>query len=222
MNIPESWRDVLRNETTQAYFAQLSEFVARERNEFNVFPSEDNVFAALQLTAPHDIRVVIVGQDPYHGAGQAHGLSFSVQHGTRIPPSLRNIHTELHTDLDVPLPTHGNHEAWAKQGVLLLNTSLTVREGEAGSHSKHGWETFTDAIISYLGSQQQHTVFVLWGAYAGKKASLIHQQHTVITSVHPSPLSAHRGFFGSRPFSHANRALYDHNQPEINWQLDSK
>ena len=220
MIIPESWREVLRNETTQAYFAPLGEFVSRERHEFNVFPSDDNVFAALQLTAPHDVRVVIVGQDPYHGAGQAHGLSFSVQHGTRIPPSLRNIYAELHTDLDVPLPTHGNLEAWAKQGVLLLNTSLTVREGEAGSHSKHGWETFTDAIISYLGSQQQHTVFVLWGAHAGKKASLIHQQHTVITSVHPSPLSAHRGFFGSRPFSQANRSLAEHAQPEINWSID--
>jgi len=219
MNIPESWRDVLRNETTQAYFAQLSEFVARERNEFNVFPSEDNVFATLQLTAPHDVRVVIVGQDPYHGAGQAHGLSFSVQHGARIPPSLRNIYAELHTDLAVPVPENGNLEAWAKQGVLLLNTSLTVREGEAGSHSGHGWETFTDAIISYLGSQQQHTVFVLWGAHASKKSSLIHQHHTVITSVHPSPLSAHRGFFGSRPFSQVNRALSDHHQLAINWAI---
>ena len=219
MNIPEPWRDVLRNETTQSYFEQLGEFVSRERNEFNVFPSEDNVFSALQLTAPHDVRVVIVGQDPYHGAGQAHGLSFSVQYGTRIPPSLRNIYAELHTDLEVPLPTHGNLEAWAKQGVLLLNTSLTVREGEAGSHSGRGWETFTDAIISYLGSQEQHTVFVLWGAHAGKKTSLIHQHHTVITSVHPSPLSAHRGFFGSRPFSQVNRALSDHNQSEINWAI---
>ena len=219
MNIPESWRDVLRNETTQSYFEQLGEFVSRERNEFNVFPSEDNVFAALQLTAPRDVRVVIVGQDPYHGAGQAHGLSFSVQYGTRIPPSLRNIYAELHTDLEVPLPTHGNLEAWAKQGVLLLNTSLTVREGEAGSHAGHGWETFTDAIISYLGSQEQHTVFVLWGAHAGKKTSLIHQHHTVITSVHPSPLSAHRGFFGSRPFSQVNRALSDHHQLAINWAI---
>jgi uracil-DNA glycosylase len=219
MNIPESWRDVVRNETTQPYFTQLSEFVARERNDFNVFPSEGNVFAALQLTAPHDVRVVIVGQDPYHGAGQAHGLSFSVQYGTRIPPSLRNIYAELHTDLAVPVPENGNLEAWAKQGVLLLNTSLTVREGEAGSHSGHGWETFTDAIISYLGSQQQHTVFVLWGAHAGKKNPLIHQHHTVITSVHPSPLSAHRGFFGSRPFSQINRALSDHNQSEINWAI---
>ena len=219
MNIPESWRDVLRNETTQSYFEQLGEFVSRERNEFNVFPSEDNVFAALQLTAPHDVRVVIVGQDPYHGAGQAHGLSFSVQYGTRIPPSLRNIYAELHTDLEVPLPTHGNLEALAKQGVLLLNTSLTVREGEAGSHAGHGWETFTDAIISYLGSQQQHTVFVLWGTHASKKNSLIHQHHTVITSVHPSPLSAHRGFIGSRPFSQVNAALLHHGQNEINWAI---
>lgn len=219
MNVPEAWREVLRNEITQPYFVQLDEFVLRERKEFKVFPSEANVFAALQLTAPHDVRVVIVGQDPYHGAGQAHGLSFSVQHGTRIPPSLRNIHAELHTDLDIQTPAHGNLEAWAKQGVLLLNSTLTVREGEAGSHAGHGWETFTDAIISYLGSRQEHIVFVLWGAHAGKKTSLIEQQHTVNTSVHPSPLSAHRGFFGSRPFSQANRALSDHNQPEINWTI---
>jgi len=154
MNVPESWREVLRNETTQPYFTKLTEFVERERGSFNVFPSEDNVFTALQFTAPHNVRVVIVGQDPYHGAGQAHGLSFSVQHGTRIPPSLRNIYTEMHTDLDFPLPTNGNLESWAMQGVLLLNSTLTVREGEAGSHSGHGWETFTDAIISYLGSRQ--------------------------------------------------------------------
>jgi len=165
--------------------------------------------------------VVVVGQDPYHGVGQAHGLSFSVQHGTRIPPSLRNVYAELQNDLDIPLPSHGNLEAWAKQGVLLLNSTLTVREGEAGSHSGHGWETFTDAIISHLGSRQQHIVFVLWGAHAGKKTALIGQHHTVITSVHPSPLSAHRGFFGSRPFSRVNHALLDHNQPEINWRINS-
>ena len=219
MNVPESWREVLRNETSQPYFADLSEFVLRERKAFTVFPSEREVFTALQLTSPHEVRVVIVGQDPYHGAGQAHGLSFSVQHGTPIPPSLRNIYSELHSDLDVPLPSHGNLEAWARQGVLMLNSTLTVREGEAGSHSGHGWEIFTDAIISYLGSRQQHIVFVLWGAHAGKKSSLIGNQHSVITSVHPSPLSAHRGFFGSRPFSQANGALRDHNQPEINWAI---
>ena len=219
MNVPESWREVLRNETSQPYFADLSEFVLRERKASTVFPSEHEVFTALQLTSPDNVRVVIVGQDPYHGAGQAHGLSFSVQHGTRIPPSLRNVYAELHSDLDIPLPSHGNLEAWARQGVLLLNSSLTVREGEAGSHSGRGWETFTDAIISYLGSRQQHIVFVLWGAHAGKKVSLIGQQHTVVTSVHPSPLSAHRGFFGSRPFSLVNRALTDHNQPEINWAI---
>ena len=219
MNVPETWRDVLRNEISQPYFADLSEFVLRERKAFTVFPSEREVFTALQLTSPHEVRVVIVGQDPYHGAGQAHGLSFSVQHGTPIPPSLRNIYSELHSDLDIPLPSHGNLEAWAKQGVLLLNSTLTVREGEAGSHTGYGWETFTDAIISYLGSRQQHIVFMLWGAHAGKKTSLIGQHHTVITSVHPSPLSAHRGFFGSRPFSQANRALSNRNQPEINWMI---
>ena len=219
MNVPETWRDVLRNEISQPYFADLSEFVLRERKAYTVFPSEREVFTALQLTSPHEVRVVIVGQDPYHGAGQAHGLSFSVQHGTPIPPSLRNIYSELHSDLDIPLPSHGNLEAWAKQGVLLVNSTLTVREGEAGSHTGYGWETFTDAIISYLGSRQQHIVFVLWGAHAGKKTSLIGQHHTVITSVHPSPLSAHRGFFGSRPFSQANRALSNRNQPEINWMI---
>ena len=219
MNVPESWREVLRNETSQPYFADLSEFVLRERKASTVFPSEHEVFTALQLTSPDNVRAVIVGQDPYHGAGQAHGLSFSVQHGTRIPPSLRNVYAELHSDLDLPIPSHGNLEAWAKQGVLLLNSTLTVREGEAGSHSGRGWETFTDAIISYLGSRQQHIVFVLWGAHAGKKVSLIGQQHTVVTSVHPSPLSAHRGFFSSRPFSLVNRALTDHNQPEINWAI---
>jgi uracil-DNA glycosylase len=219
MNVPESWREVLRNETSQPHFVELSDFVLRERTTSTVFPSEREVFTALQLTSPHDVRVVIVGQDPYHGAGQAHGLSFSVQHGTRIPPSLRNIYAELHSDFDSPPPQHGNLEAWAKQGVLLLNSTLTVREGEAGSHAGHGWETFTDAIISYLGSSQRHIVFVLWGAHAGKKTSLIDQHHTVITSVHPSPLSAHRGFFGSRPFSRANRALSDHNQPEIIWAI---
>ncbi len=219
MNVPETWREVLRNETSQTYFADLSEFVLRERKASTVFPSEHEVFTALQLTSPDNVRVVIVGQDLYHGAGQAHGLSFSVQHGTRIPPSLRNIYAELHSDLDIPLPQHGNLEAWAKQGVLLLNSTLTVREGEAGSHAGHGWETLTDAIISYLGSRQEHIVFVLWGAHAGRKTSLINQHHTVITSVHPSPLSAHRGFFGSRPFSQINRALADHNQPEINWVI---
>lgn len=221
MIIPESWRQVLRNETSQPYFSKLAEFVAHERATHHVFPSEDNVFAALQLTSPQDVRVVIVGQDPYHGAGQAHGLSFSVQHETRIPPSLRNIYVELWSDLDIPPPSQGNLEAWAKQGVLLLNSTLTVREGEAGSHAGHGWETFTDAIISYLGSQDQHIVFVLWGAHAGKKVSLIGQHHTVITSVHPSPLSAHRGFFGSRPFTRINQSLTDHHQSAINWQIIS-
>ena len=219
MNLPESWREVLRNEISQPYFANLNEIVLQERRAFTVFPPEDEVFTALQLTSPGDVRVVIVGQDPYHGAGQAHGLSFSVRHGTPIPPSLRNIYAELHSDLDVPPPPHGNLESWAQQGVLLLNSTLTVREGEAGSHSAHGWGTFTDAIISYLGSRQQHIVFVLWGTHAGKKTSLIGQHHTVITSVHPSPLSAHRGFFGSRPFSRINRSLSDHHQSEINWAI---
>lgn len=219
MNIPESWRAILRDEISQPYFLQLAEFLEYERQQFTIYPSTDDVFNALQLTAPHQVQVVIVGQDPYHGQGQAHGLSFSVQRGTRIPPSLRNMYTELHDDLGIPIPIHGNLEAWAKQGVLLLNSTLTVREGQAGSHAGQGWETFTDAIISHLGSQQQHIVFVLWGAHAGKKISLIQQHHSIITSAHPSPLSAHRGFLGSRPFSQVNRALDDHHQPQINWEV---
>jgi len=221
-SVKSTWDEILQQEFSAPYFLSMSELLHDERKKFHVFPPEEKIFAALDASPFDHTKVVILGQDPYHGAGQAHGLSFSVQHGTRIPPSLRNIYTELHTDLDIPIPTHGNLEAWAKHGVLLLNTSLTVREGEAGSHAGRGWETFTDAIISYLGSQEQHTVFVLWGAHAGKKASLIHQHHTVITSVHPSPLSAHRGFFGSRPFSQVNRALLDHNQSEINWRLESE
>ena len=218
--LEESWQRHLSAEFDKPYMQSLKAFLLSEKRKGKViFPKGNQYFSALNATAFDAVKVVILGQDPYHGAGQAHGLSFSVQHGTRIPPSLRNIYAELYTDLDIPTPTHGNLEAWAKQGVLLLNTSLTVREGEAGSHAGRGWETLTDAIISYLGSQEQHTVFVLWGAHAGKKTSLIRQHHTVITSVHPSPLSANRGFFGSRPFSQVNRALSDHQQIAINWAI---
>jgi uracil-DNA glycosylase len=179
------------------------------------------VFTALELTAPENVKVVIVGQDPYHGVNQAHGLSFSVQRGVALPPSLRNIFVELHTDTNTAIPEHGCLEAWATQGVLLLNTTLTVREGQAGSHAGHGWEQFTDAIIHYLGSRDMHTVFVLWGAHAQRKLPLINGRHTVITSAHPSPLSAYRGFIGSRPFSQINSALSAHGQPTIDWRLDS-
>jgi uracil-DNA glycosylase len=221
MKIPLSWCDVVGHERDLPYFASLTEFLQHERQHFNIFPAHDEVFTALELTAPENVKVVIVGQDPYHGVNQAHGLSFSVQRGVAIPPSLRNIFVELHTDTNTAIPEHGCLEAWATQGVLLLNTTLTVREGQAGSHAGHGWEQFTDAIIHYMGSRDMHTVFVLWGAYAQRKLPLINGRHTVITSAHPSPLSAYRGFIGSRPFSQINSALSAHGQPTIDWRLDS-
>ena len=219
MNIPHSWRSVLRDEIAQPYFVDLFIWLQNERTQFSIFPPEELVFSALSLTPPEQVRVVILGQDPYHGSGQAHGLSFSVQRGVRVPPSLRNIYAELQSDLGVEAPLHGNLESWAHQGVLLLNTTLTVREGDAGSHAGHGWEKFTDAIISFLGSQQSHVVFVLWGSHAQKKSGLIQPQHTILTSAHPSPLSAHRGFLGSRPFSQINQALTAHGQQAIDWRI---
>ena len=221
MKIPQTWHDVVSHELDQPYFVSLAEFLQHERQHFTIFPSEKQIFRALELTAPDNVKVVIVGQDPYHGVNQAHGLSFSVQRGVAIPPSLRNIFVELHTDTNTKIPEHGCLEAWATQGVLLLNSSLSVREGQAGSHAGHGWEQFTDAIIHYLGSRDMHTVFVLWGAHAQRKLSLINDPHTVITSAHPSPLSAYRGFIGSRPFSQINSALSAHGQPTIDWRLDS-
>jgi uracil-DNA glycosylase len=221
MKIPQTWHDVVSHELDQPYFVSLTEFLQHERQHFTIFPSEKQIFRALELTAPDNVKVVIVGQDPYHGVNQAHGLSFSVQRGVAIPPSLRNIFVELHTDTNTEISEHGCLEAWATQGVLLLNTSLSVREGQAGSHAGHGWEQFTDAIIHYLGSRDMHTVFVLWGAHAQRKLSLINDRHTVITSAHPSPLSAYRGFLGSRPFSQINSALSAHGQPTIDWRLDS-
>ncbi len=219
MNIPHSWRSVLRDEIAQPYFVDLFIWLQNERTQFSIFPPEELVFSALSLTPPEQVRVVILGQDPYHGSGQAHGLSFSVQRGVRVPPSLRNIYAELQSDLGIEAPLHGNLESWAHQGVLLLNTTLTVREGNAGSHAGHGWEKFTDAIISFLGSQQSHVVFVLWGSHAQKKSGLIQPQHTILTSAHPSPLSAHRGFLGSRPFSQINQALTAHSQQAIDWRI---
>ena len=219
MNIPHSWRSVLRDEIAQPYFVDLFIWLQNERTQFSIFPPEELVFSALSLTPPEQVRVVILGQDPYHGSGQAHGLSFSVQRGVRVPPSLRNIYAELQSDLGIEAPLHGNLESWAHQGVLLLNTTLTVREGNAGSHAGHGWEKFTDAIISVLGSQQSHVVFVLWGSHAQKKSDLIQPQHTILTSAHPSPLSAHRGFLGSRPFSQINQALTAHSQQAIDWRI---
>ena len=212
------WNPVLRAEFDQPYWADLQAFVAAERAQAPVYPPHDEVFAALHLTPYASTRVLILGQDPYHGSGQAHGLCFSVRRGVAVPPSLRNIYQELDTDLGIAHPGHGNLEAWARQGVLLLNATLTVRAGQAASHQGKGWETFTDQVIRAVSAKREHVVFLLWGGYARRKKSLIDtSRHTVIESPHPSPLSAHNGFFGSRPFSRANEALSAHGQPEIDW-----
>jgi uracil-DNA glycosylase len=219
-DMPDRWHPRLADEIAQPYWLQLQHFVHSEREQHTVFPPADKVFAALQLTPFNDVRVVILGQDPYHGEGQAHGLAFSVQDGVAIPPSLRNIYKELHLDLGIEPSSHGNLQNWALQGVLLLNTTLTVRSGMAASHHGRGWETFTDAIIRLLDSRDEPIVFVLWGAHAQEKQSLIRSpQHTVITSSHPSPLSAHRGFLGSRPFTAMNKALLAHRSTAIDWRL---
>ena len=211
--------EALRDEMDKPYFAELTNFVNEERSRFTVFPPEPEVYAALKLTPRENVRVVILGQDPYHGPRQAHGLCFSVQRGVTVPPSLRNIFQELRDDLGITPPQHGNLEHWAKQGVLLLNATLTVRAGEAGSHQKRGWETFTDRIIELLGAEARPLVFVLWGAYARSKKRLIDTRHTVIESAHPSPLSAHNGFFGSKPFSRINEALTSFGTESIDWSL---
>jgi uracil-DNA glycosylase len=214
------WNPLLRTEFAKPYWPALQEFVRSERLRATVYPPHDEVFAALHLTPHAATRVMILGQDPYHGAGQAHGLCFSVRRGVKVPPSLANIHRELADDLGLRVPDHGNLEAWADQGVLLLNATLTVRAGQAGSHQGKGWETFTDEVIRTVSRRREHVVFILWGASARKKGTLIdRQRHTIIESAHPSPLSAHNGFFGSRPFSRANEALVAHGQPPVDWSL---
>ena len=214
------WNPVLRSELTKPYWQQLTGFVADERRRGSVFPPEAEVFNALHLTPFAATRVVILGQDPYHGAKQAHGLCFSVRPGVAIPPSLANIYTELKADLGIATPNHGNLEAWARQGVLLLNTTLTVRAGQANSHQGKGWEIFTDEVLRAVAAKPHRVVFLLWGAAARKKKSLVDlPRHTVIESAHPSPLSAHNGFFGSRPFSRTNAALVEAGLEPIDWQL---
>lgn len=214
------WNPVLRGEFDKPYWDPLMSFVAAERAAHEVYPPHDEVFAALHLTPLAEVKVLILGQDPYHGPGQAHGLCFSVRPRVPIPPSLRNIHKELHDDLGVTIPRHGNLEAWARAGVLLLNTTLTVRAHQAASHQGHGWETFTDEVIRVVAAKQDRVVFVLWGAAARRKRSFIDSsRHAVIESPHPSPLSAHRGFFGSRPFSRANAALAEAGRTPVDWSI---
>lgn len=212
----ESLAEVMSTDTAR----ELATFVAREREQFNVYPPQEHVFAALSYFSPTDVAVVILGQDPYHEHGQAHGLSFSVQPGVAIPPSLRNIFIERQNDIGLKPPTHGTLTPWAQQGVLLLNTLLTVREGSAGSHAKKGWEEITDHIIRTVNDNAERCVFLLWGAHAQAKKKLITQGHHVILEApHPSPLSAYRGFFGSAPFSRTNQLLLEAGRAPIDWSL---
>lgn len=218
--IPQSWQGVLADEVKQPYFQALEQFVAEERKTHTVFPPEGEVFTALRLTPYPDVKVFILGQDPYHDDSQAHGLAFSVRPGVTPPPSLKNIFKELETDLGCRVPNNGYLAAWAAQGVLLLNAVLTVRAHTPNSHKGHGWEIFTDAVLRAVGQRPDPVVFVLWGAYARKKAGLIDTNRHVITeSAHPSPLSARLGFFGSRPFSKINAALRQAKKGEVEWQL---
>lgn len=217
-----SWKERLADEVQQPYFLELAEFLKRERVAHTVFPPKDQVYTAFKATPFDKVRAVILGQDPYHNAGQAHGLSFSVLAGVRPPPSLQNIFKELASDVGFRKPRDGNLMPWAEQGVFLLNATLTVRAHEPGSHQGKGWETFTDRVIELL-SRRYVTglpvVFVLWGKYARSKRHLISDANVVLESAHPSPMSASAGFFGSRPFSQVNAALRTYGQPEIDWQL---
>lgn len=218
VQIEESWKQILSAEFEKDYFRQLTDFVRNEYRSTTVYPPGKLIFNAFNLCPFEQVKVVIIGQDPYHGPGQAHGLCFSVNDNVPFPPSLRNIFKEIQDDLGKPIPESGNLTRWAKQGVLLLNATLTVQAHQAGSHQRRGWEEFTDAAIRALAEQREHLVFILWGAYAQKKGAFIDRsRHLVLTSVHPSPLSAHNGFFGNRHFSRANEYLQQHGQTPIEW-----
>lgn len=221
--IPSDWRRHLADQFEQPYFSALSEFLEEERAKHTIYPPEDQVFAALEHTPYTKANVLILGQDPYHGPNQAHGLAFSVRPGVKPPPSLVNIFKELKNDLDCPIPNNGSLVSWADQGVLLLNAVLTVRAGEPNSHKNKGWEKFTDTVISRLSGKESEVVFVLWGNYAQKKLALIDaERHTIVQAAHPSPLSARHGFFGSRPFSKINEALQRAGKPEIDWKIPDR
>ena len=218
--IPQGWHSVLGDEPSKPYYQKLEAFVAAERAKYTVFPPEAEVFSALQITPFDGVNVLLLGQDPYHDDNQAHGLCFSVRPGVPQPPSLQNIFRELRDDLGCRIPNNGFLFPWAQQGILMLNAVLTVRAHQANSHKGKGWETFTDTVIQALGKNDSPVVFLLWGAYAQKKIALIDtHKHVIITAPHPSPLSAHKGFFGSRCFSRTNEALLKLGKPEIDWQI---
>lgn len=212
------WADVLESELQKPYYLELRQFLAQEYRTATIYPDMYDIFNALHYTSLESTRVVILGQDPYHGPGQAHGLSFSVKPGVSIPPSLHNIYQELHDDLGCAIPKHGSLIHWAEQGVLLLNAVLTVRRGQAASHQNQGWETFTDRIIQAVNERETPAVFILWGSHAQRKGAAIDRnRHHVITSPHPSPFSAHKGFMGSKPFSNTNQFLQSQGMEPIDW-----
>lgn len=224
LKLEESWKAALREEFAQPYMRELGDFLRREKAAGKViYPPGPLIFNALDSTPLARVRVVILGQDPYHGPGQAHGLCFSVQPGVVPPPSLQNIYKELKRDLNLDIPRHGYLQHWADQGVLMLNTSLTVEQGQAGSHAKMGWHRLTDRIIEIVSAQRENVVFILWGAHAQSKAKLIDPtRHLLLKSVHPSPLSAHRGFIGNGHFSRANQFLRQHGLQPIDWRLPTE
>lgn len=218
VQIEESWKALLKPEFEKDYFVRLTEFVRTEYRNVMIYPPGKFIFNAFNLCPFKKTKVVIIGQDPYHGPGQAHGLCFSVNDGIPFPPSLQNIFKELQSDLGIPIPSSGNLTRWAEQGVLLLNATLTVRAHQAGSHQRKGWEEFTDAAIRCLAEQREHLVFILWGAYAQKKGAFIDRnKHLVLASAHPSPLSAYHGFFGNKHFSRTNTYLIEHGKSPILW-----
>jgi len=218
VTLTNDWKEILTTEFQKDYFKGLKTFVEQERKNHTIFPPKEKVFSAFDHCPLGNLRLVIIGQDPYHGKHQANGLSFSVSDDIKLPPSLRNIYKEYYTDLGIEPPFSGNLEPWAKQGVLLLNATLTVREKTPGSHQKKGWEQFTDAIIQSISDNKENIIFILWGAYAQKKGQIIDgNKHFIIKSPHPSPFSAHRGFFGSKPFSRVNNFLKELNLEPIHW-----
>jgi uracil-DNA glycosylase len=220
MVLPASWQPVVGEELEKPYFKKLEAFLAEERRTYTIYPKEEDVFSSLEYTPYEQVRVLLLGQDPYHGPRQAHGASFSVRPNVPLPPSLRNIFKELQDDVGATPPDHGCLVPWARQGVLLLNAVLTVRAGQANSHQGQGWELFTDAVFKAVNDHPTRVVFLLWGAFARRKADMVDKsRHIIIESAHPSPLSASNGFFGSRPFSRANASLREAGLPEINWQL---
>lgn len=217
----KSWDEFFTQEEAQPYYQKLMQFLEEEYKTKTIFPPKEDLFTCFQACSYEDVKVVMLGQDPYHEVGQAHGLCFSVRKGVKIPPSLRNMYKELKTDLDIDMPSHGYLIDWAKQGVFMMNAVMSVVEGKAGSHQKKGWETFTDHAIQALNEHERGIVFLLWGNWAQKKAELItNPQHKIITSAHPSPLSASRGFFGSRPFSKTNAYLMEMGRTPIEWKIE--